>query len=311
MTECERIVKEGILPESFFESEWICDFYVDEKRKKIWAVELDILRKIHEVCEKYNLTYFLNFGSLLGAVRHKGFIPWDDDLDIVMPRDDYDKFITLESEFLDPYFLQLPGKDDGYYYALARVRNNNTAALDYPFVFQNFNQGIFVDIAPLDGIDEQNGRNIFMQIDNLVKQNSIAMRLSNPRLSKRDIERVKNSGNIDANKNLRMLNELIKINNRDAKDVCIFTTTVYGYDRDVFVKEWFGEKVKVEIFGLETFIPHEYKKILQVIYGNYMNYPPIEKRGEWHSNILWNPDQSYKEILGKTRADIMDGKWKV
>lgn len=86
MTECERIIKEGILPESFFEPETICDFYVDETRKKIWAVLLDLLIKFDKVCKKHGLKYYLAYGSLIGAVRHQGFIPWDDDIDICMNR---------------------------------------------------------------------------------------------------------------------------------------------------------------------------------------------------------------------------------
>lgn len=91
MTECERIIKDGILPKSFFLPETICDFHVDEKRKKMWAIGIDMLVKFDEVCRKHELRYSLAFGSLLGVVRHKGFIPWDDDIDVVMPREDYEK----------------------------------------------------------------------------------------------------------------------------------------------------------------------------------------------------------------------------
>ncbi len=92
MTECERIIEQGILPKSFFEQEERCDFLVTEKRKKIWAVLLDLLIKFDFVCKKYSLTYFLADGTLLGAARHQGFIPWDDDIDVSMPREDYEKF---------------------------------------------------------------------------------------------------------------------------------------------------------------------------------------------------------------------------
>ncbi|MDE7248566.1 MAG: LicD family protein, partial [Lachnospiraceae bacterium] len=90
---------------SFFKEEIRSDFLVDEKRKKIWAVELQILEKIDEVCRKHHITYYAHYGTLLGAVRHQGFIPWDDDLDIAMFRDDYEKFQKIAAEeFTEPYF---------------------------------------------------------------------------------------------------------------------------------------------------------------------------------------------------------------
>ena len=89
--------------ESFIKEEVRCDFFVSEKRKKVWYVELELLRKFDEVCKKYNLTYFVEYGTLLGAVRHNGFIPWDDDIDIIMFRDEYTKFQEIAaSEFTDP-----------------------------------------------------------------------------------------------------------------------------------------------------------------------------------------------------------------
>ena len=102
MTESERKIKQGILPESFFKEETICDFFVSEKRKKIWAICIDLLVSFDKVCRSYNLRYSLAFGSLLGMVRHKGFIPWDDDIDVVMPREDYEKLYSLYREEFQP-----------------------------------------------------------------------------------------------------------------------------------------------------------------------------------------------------------------
>lgn len=117
MTECERIIQQGVLPKSFFDEEQICDFFVDKKRKKIWAIELDLLIQFDKICKKHGLIYFLIGGTLLGAVRHHGFIPWDDDLDVAMPRKDYDLLMQLKDEFSEPYFLQTPYTDEGYYYS--------------------------------------------------------------------------------------------------------------------------------------------------------------------------------------------------
>ena len=135
MKEIERIIKSGILPESFFEEEVICDFKVDLTRKKLWAISLDLLFKFDEICRKHHLNYSLAYGSLLGAIRHHGIIPWDDDVDVFMLREDYEVLKTLKDEFQPPYFLQIPG-EDGYLYSYAKVRNSNTTALSYSFRYR-------------------------------------------------------------------------------------------------------------------------------------------------------------------------------
>ena len=147
------------IPESFFKDEERCNYYISEKMKKVWAVQLDLLSELKRVCEKHGLTYFADSGTLLGAVRHKGYIPWDDDIDIAMKREDYDKLIKIgPSEFKDPFFLQSAHAEvfpRGY----ARLRNSNTTALTKYDCDKNINCGIFIDIFPLDNLpDDLNER---------------------------------------------------------------------------------------------------------------------------------------------------------
>ena len=124
MTECERIVKSGFTSEKYLQPETRNGFYVDTTRKKVWLIALDLLHQFDSICQKYSLRYYLMFGSLLGAVRHNGFIPWDDDVDVAMPREDYEKIMKLKNEFKHPYFLQNPYSDNGYYQSFMKLRNS-------------------------------------------------------------------------------------------------------------------------------------------------------------------------------------------
>lgn len=301
MTECERIVSAGILDESFFNQEMKCGFLVTKERKKIWAIELDMLLEVDRVCKKYNLCYFLFWGTLLGAVRHKGFIPWDDDTDIVMPRRDYELLLSHANDFSSPYFLQTPLSDEGYYYSHARLRNTNTSAVDFPFKYQKFNMGIFVDIQPIDNIDVSNGgEKLFSTISNLNILNSIAMRLSNPDLSEYDKKRVNNypgGDPLERYKTIQLLS--IRDLNKNTKHVSILAATTYGYSRDLFLKEDFDGSILVSYMGYKFPIPKGYDRILKTCYGDYMKLPPVEERGNWHSNIVFDSDTPYYLFLKK------------
>lgn len=104
-----------------------------------------------KVCEKYGLTCWAIAGTMLGAERHKGFIPWDDDIDVALPRKDFQKLIEVAKlEFKDPYFLQTPRSDLGYYSSTIRLRNSNTTGIIVQDKKKKINNGIYIDIFPMD-----------------------------------------------------------------------------------------------------------------------------------------------------------------
>ena len=140
------------LDKAFFAPEEQWGFKVTEERKKLWAVELDLLIKLDEVCKRENIKYYIDAGTLLGAVRHKGFIPWDDDIDVMMFREDYEKFLNLpEDAFPEPYFVHSPHTDSNYLRPHIQLRNSKTTAIvKNEGVSKLKNQGIFLDIFPMD-----------------------------------------------------------------------------------------------------------------------------------------------------------------
>ncbi len=143
------------LPKGFLNEEVRNGFRITKEQKEIWAVELDMLVKLIDVCGKYNLTYYADSGTLLGAARHNGFIPWDDDIDIAMMRDEYERLCEIaECEFQYPYFFQTEKTDPGSARKHAQIRNCQTTGIvrsEWSYNYK-FNQGIFIDIFPLDNL---------------------------------------------------------------------------------------------------------------------------------------------------------------
>ena len=142
------------LPDGFLDEEIREGYLVTSDMKKVWAVELDLFAEFDRVCRKYDITYFADAGTMLGAVRHKGFIPWDDDIDVKLSRENYEKLCQIApKEFTGNYFWQTEYTDPGSLRGHAQLRNSSTTAiLEFEKGLQKFNQGIFIDIFPFDSV---------------------------------------------------------------------------------------------------------------------------------------------------------------
>ena len=297
MTECERIIKDGFLPKDFFLQEEICGFLVTEKRKKIWAIELELLSIFIKVCEKYHLRYWLLGGSLLGAVRHEGIIPWDDDIDVGMPRYDYNRFLNLTEEFQEPFFLQTPYTDSKYAYSYTKIRNSNTTCLIPMFEYQHFNQGVFIDIFPYDNWDRK-GEKMFERIQNLALENSTYMRLTNPNLDNKNKERVRKwcgRPPLEVYEEIQSLASSYLDVDTDYLAKVVFA---FNLQNEVHPKFLYDELIQVKFNNLRVNIPKNYSKVLEIYFGkDYMQFPPIEKRNGGHETAVFDPDKSYKEYI--------------
>jgi len=298
MTECERIIKDGILPESFFKPETICDFYVDEKRKKIWAILIDLLVEFDRVCRKYDLRYYVAYGSLIGLVRHNGFIPWDDDIDVCLPREDYDKLMSLTEEFDQPYFLQIPGKDHEYFFSFAKLRNSNTTAISNAFRYEHFNQGLFLDIFPLDNYCEELGQNNYERIKALIDELSVNMRRNNKYPTSSDLERMAKYPDSDSSHVFAEMDGIARSNNSKVTDKLILAVSVISpYYKLILDKTDISSFKYFDFYGYQVPVPIGFDHILRITYGDYMQFPPVEKRGTWHNDAVMDPDVPYKEKL--------------
>ena len=169
------------LDPTFFESEIRQGYQITSEAKRLWAVELELLRELDRVCKKLGLKYFLDSGTLLGAVRDGHFIPWDDDIDVIMLREDYNKLVEdAGKSFEEDYFFQCAYTDTLYFRGHAQLRKKGTCAmLPYEAKHVKFDQGIFIDIFVLDGIapSKEELREQFRQKEKFSKLLQI---LSNP-----------------------------------------------------------------------------------------------------------------------------------
>lgn len=300
MTECERFIKEGRFPKSFFEIETRCGYTISAEMKKIWAIEMDLFLRFAEVCDKYNLKYGAFGGTLLGAVRHNGFIPWDDDMDVYMLRDDYMRFIEVApKEFKSPYFFQSPETDDGYYFAYIRLRNSNTTGAETLYLHNHYNHGVSLDIFPLDHVNPSTAyMDRYHIYDCIMKCASYMKRTCVGQLNERQLE---NFHKYQTDKPLEEYRKITSIaSNPTYRNTGFLTHATFfsNVNRIHFWNtEWYEKTILHPFETIEIPIPIGYHNILTEHFGDYMQYPPLENRYPIHDGTIWDPDKSFIEYL--------------
>lgn len=297
MTECERLVAEGTFDKSFFEEEVRCEFLVDTLRKKIWAIELDLLLQLDKVCRKYNLHYVLWAGTLLGAARHKGFIPWDDDMDVAMLREDYEKLLSHADEFAAPYFLQNTNTDPEAGYSHAKIRNSNTTAWNKLWGYRDYNYGIYIDVFPFDDLVLEGRKERLLEAEELSVKNSLWMKSPSPYKNAWDEMRINTLGEVDIVKNYNRIQELCTcVGVGKSEKVALSYKKVRkienGYPRSLFTNVMYAP---YEQYSFP--IPVDYESYLVYAYGDWRQFPPVEKRVNKHWHTIFDPDTPYKEFV--------------
>lgn len=299
MTDIDRIIQKGVITEDFLKEEIRNDFKVTVERKKVWAVILDLIVEFDRICKKHNIRYFLDGGSLLGAIRHNGFIPWDDDIDVTMPREDYERFITLSGEFKHPYFMQTPYTDPEYFYSFAKIRNSNTTALNRMFCYQEFNHGIWISIFPLDCFPLDKGEDLYLKIRQLTSENSTYMRMKNPFLSETDKKRVENYSGRDPLNTFEEIQKLAcQYNNTETDYWGTIILTIVKYSRKTLLRKSFDRVLYHSFENIQLPIPVGYDNVLKTEYGNYMELPPADAR-EGHDTTIFDADKPYTEYVNQ------------
>lgn len=280
----------------FLEEEVRWDYRISQKQKKIWALELEILEYLDEICKEHGLRYYLEHGSLLGAARHQGFIPWDDDLDVGMPRPDYEKLkVIMETEIREPFFFQT-AYTDTILFPFAKIRNTNTTAIEEKYCMDSTpHQGIYIDIFPLDGVFLEEG-NPYERMER-----EIWMTITSPEVVIDAMERrvpfflpedmLISLLNMPVRDRMRQFEGLLVSSYDKATETGLILPAIYG-EKKKYKKSWYEETIELPFEHLKVPAPSGYKKVLELLYGDYMI--PVMGASA-HNGIIMDPDRSYLE----------------
>ena len=256
--------------------------------RKVQMSQLDIVLEIDRICRNNNIKYVLIGGSLLGAIRHKGFIPWDDDLDIGMLRNDYNKFLNLcyKDELNSNYSIQNWENEKNYGLGFSKIRINKTHYVEKTSQKLKINDGIFVDIFPYDNYfdDKKKQKKMLNSIafwDRIYIYKKGFIPLNNTLFKRLLAKAVRFVSFFMSDKFIRnKLNEITDSGEINSK----YLINCYGCYKytDVLLRESFDEIIYYEFEGYKLPIPKCYDENLKTIYGDYMTPPPMDKRYNRH-----------------------------
>ncbi len=254
----------------------------EEELSLLHEIELELIEEVDRICKKCNIKYNMVGGTMLGAIRHRGFIPWDDDADIGFLRSEYEKFRKACETELDKerFYIQDIRDTDGYRWGYGKLRRKNTKFVRLNQEFMPYEQGVFIDLMPFDNIPD--GRVIrklhFVScfIMRKILWSEVGIKVEK-KYWKRQLYSIVHK--VTKNNYVKLYQGLVnysmRLENTHQVRILTFPTpnSVYGYDR-----EWYTE---LSEYGFERLLlpgVKDYDGYLKVKYKNYMDLPPIEKR---------------------------------
>lgn len=274
-------------------------FKVDDNRKKLWCIELEVFKDFKRICKKYSLSYFLIGGAAIGAVRHKGFIPWDDDLDIGMRRKDFDKLVSVKNEFENNHYMEYGLNETSTEFShFCRIRDLNSTGYIREQYHRSGCHGIFIEIYPFDNVPTSRrirkiqwsiSQTLIQIIYHRVYKESIRGKtnLINALLSCFSIKTIYKMWQYSVcffNKWKTKMVDTISIPNYSPSEV------------DFFFAEDISETVEVPFEDTTARLAIGNDRCLRNTYGNYMELPPVEQRGTHHNTeVFYDPNRKFSE----------------
>ena len=283
-------------------------------RKRQKEILLETFKFTIDFFSKNNLRWWAAYGTALGAVRHKGIIPWDDDIDIFMPREDYNRFLNLRNKLINTHYRILSYNNTGYYLAFAKLENTKTTIWEmkaFPYII-----GVSIDIFPIDLTDEtpeqiklnfRKFRNKAMSIQNAYSNYSFVHILK--MIIKYNIDWFFNFCfyKVFKNKSKLAFNSFEKKLNRNRGDKYV-RYAVGGYL--ILEKSWFDGFEEVQFENLKIRIPSGNNELLTLIFGDYMKLPPIQEQKS-HQDYQYYINLKERLSLEEVKKRIKEGERRV
>ncbi len=298
-------------PIDFFLDEVREGFFIPAMMKRAWAAELEILVEIDKICEKHKLRYFIDYGNLLGAIRHKGFIPWDDDIDIMMLRKDYEIFAKVANDELPKELVfRSPEDNSGNYELFSSVQHREMLiSTDAIGKYHNYLYGAGVDIFPYDYLatdpnKEKQREEILKSLCILASFPSIEG--ENQAVLQEEAKKVQHHYGIDLFHSsdyrktvLHLLNDCFKEFNQEGGSKIAYLLDLILYKEQgngIFEEQWYSEQSYLDFEFLALPVPKEYKKVIS---EKYDHYEQIKKAGGAHDYPLYRKMESaYRDGIG-------------
>ena len=261
--------------------------------RKCQLLQLKIAKEIVRICNENHIPYFLVAGSLLGAVRHKGFIPWDDDMDIGMKREDYNRFIALASKQMkEDFFLQTWDVEKEYGSSFAKIRLNETLFVEKNSEKANIHKGIYVDVFPFDNVPDNSFQAIMQRLSSTYYKHLLLNKCRYDYVNRSDrkkmliVKFLKTLSIFYSYECIhkRYLLTMTKYNSVETKRVIAFGGANL-YKKELLKREWV-EKLTPLLFEGESFLcPMDYDAYLTHFYGDYMTPPPDNIKYQGHGIV--------------------------
>ena len=262
--------------------------------------ERDMLEAFVNICNKHSIKYFVQGGTLLGTVRHSGFIPWDDDVDVSLPRDEYERFLAIaEKELPEYYFLQTKDTDPEYPNNFAKIRDSRTTFIETSARNLNINHGAYIDIFPLDNYPSGCKAKIYeLKKTLLTRRIYKAFYMPNMSFIAKIITLVTMIFYPSLKGAVEKREKLFKSVSPTDK---VINNSGAWLEKEIIPKEWVQNSIQMEFEGITVNVSDKYDEWLTYVYGDYMSLPPENKRVGHHYVDCFDMNKPYTEYINEVR----------